>query len=68
MLKWSFSINLEFDIIKGEGLQASIVLHSKVGMTPWVPLTHFIRQISEFPERTLGALIFDSIATTLVMC
>jgi hypothetical protein len=29
-----FSINLEFNIINGEGLQASIVLHSKVGMTP----------------------------------
>ena len=35
LLKWIFSINLEFNIIKGEGLQASIVLHSKVGMAPW---------------------------------
>ena len=35
-----------------------------------VPLTRFIRQISEFLERTLGALSFDfdSIARTLVIC
>ena len=33
-----------------------------------VQLTRFTRQISEFLERTLGALIFDSITRTLVMC